>query len=152
MRNILKPIYRNFSRKPVTNLINLGGLALSLSLVIVLAVYAYSELTTDHFHKNGNRVYLYSESGNLPRIYTPGVLKDAIDQNIPEVESTLRIAGTWEAPVFQAEDQEPITSDLLDRFNMVAKKDLFPQQLSGGQQQLVGIARAIIVSDFGESK
>ncbi|HNH60216.1 MAG TPA: ATP-binding cassette domain-containing protein, partial [Cyclobacteriaceae bacterium] len=33
---------------------------------------------------------------------------------------------------------------LLDRFNMVAKKDLFPEQLSGGQQQLVGIARAII--------
>jgi putative ABC transport system ATP-binding protein len=31
----------------------------------------------------------------------------------------------------------------LDRFNMVAKKDLFPTQLSGGQQQLVGIARAL---------
>ena len=31
----------------------------------------------------------------------------------------------------------------MDRFNIVAKKDLFPQQLSGGQQQLVGIARAI---------
>ncbi|PSL49064.1 ABC-type lipoprotein export system ATPase subunit [Chitinophaga niastensis] len=35
-------------------------------------------------------------------------------------------------------------ADVLDRFNMVAKKDLFPSQLSGGQQQLVGIARAII--------
>lgn len=35
-------------------------------------------------------------------------------------------------------------ADLLDRFNMVAKKDLFPSQLSGGQQQLVGIARALI--------
>lgn len=35
-------------------------------------------------------------------------------------------------------------ADLLDRFNMVAKKDLFPNQLSGGQQQLVGIARAMI--------
>lgn len=35
-------------------------------------------------------------------------------------------------------------ADLLDRFNMVAKKDLFPAQLSGGQQQLVGIARALI--------
>lgn len=34
-------------------------------------------------------------------------------------------------------------ADLLDRFQMVAKKDLFPEQLSGGQQQLVGIARAI---------
>lgn len=32
----------------------------------------------------------------------------------------------------------------LDRFNIVAKKDLFPAQLSGGQQQLVGIARAIV--------
>ena len=35
-------------------------------------------------------------------------------------------------------------ADILDRFNMVAKKDLFPAQLSGGQQQLVGIARALI--------
>ncbi|WEK18212.1 MAG: ABC transporter ATP-binding protein [Candidatus Pedobacter colombiensis] len=35
-------------------------------------------------------------------------------------------------------------ADVLDRFNMVAKKDLFPNQLSGGQQQLVGIARALV--------
>jgi len=35
-------------------------------------------------------------------------------------------------------------ADVLDRFNIVAKKDLFPSQLSGGQQQLVGIARALI--------
>lgn len=41
-------------------------------------------------------------------------------------------------------DRQAMVADLLDRFNMVAKKDLFPQQLSGGQQQLVGIARAII--------
>lgn len=41
-------------------------------------------------------------------------------------------------------ERESMVAELLDRFNMVAKKDLFPQQLSGGQQQLVGIARAII--------
>lgn len=35
-------------------------------------------------------------------------------------------------------------ADVLDRFSIVAKKDLFPSQLSGGQQQLVGIARAIV--------
>lgn len=40
-------------------------------------------------------------------------------------------------------ERKSIIADLLDRFNMVAKKDLFPEQLSGGQQQLVGIARAI---------
>ena len=37
-----------------------------------------------------------------------------------------------------------MVAEMLDRFQMVAKKDLFPEQLSGGQQQLVGIARAII--------
>ena len=37
-----------------------------------------------------------------------------------------------------------MVADMLDRFNIVAKKDLFPSQLSGGQQQLVGVARALI--------
>ena len=40
-------------------------------------------------------------------------------------------------------DRKSLIAEILDRFNMVAKKDLFPAQLSGGQQQLVGIARAI---------
>lgn len=47
-------------------------------------------------------------------------------KNVPSAERKSRIA------------------DMLDRFNMVAKKDLFPSQLSGGQQQLVGVARALI--------
>lgn len=41
-------------------------------------------------------------------------------------------------------DRKAMVADMLDRFNIVGKKDLFPQQLSGGQQQLVGIARALI--------
>jgi putative ABC transport system ATP-binding protein len=40
--------------------------------------------------------------------------------------------------------RQGMVADTLDRFQMVAKKDLFPSQLSGGQQQLVGIARAVI--------
>ncbi|MEA5427185.1 MULTISPECIES: ABC transporter ATP-binding protein [Arcicella] len=41
-------------------------------------------------------------------------------------------------------ERKSMVADILDRFNIVGKKDLFPNQLSGGQQQLVGIARAII--------
>ena len=41
-------------------------------------------------------------------------------------------------------ERQVLVADILDRFNIVAKKDLFPNQLSGGQQQLVGVARAII--------
>jgi len=41
-------------------------------------------------------------------------------------------------------ERKALVADILDRFNIVGKKDLFPTQLSGGQQQLVGIARALI--------
>ena len=44
----------------------------------------------------------------------------------------------------KSKERKPLVAELLDRFNIVAKKDLFPDQLSGGQQQLVGLARAII--------
>lgn len=40
--------------------------------------------------------------------------------------------------------RQAMVADALDQFQIVAKKDLFPSQLSGGQQQLVGIARAVI--------
>src|ERR1700759_2320802 len=43
-------------------------------------------------------------------------------------------------------ERKALVADMLDRFQIVGKKDLFPSQLSGGQQQLVGIARALIVS------
>jgi putative ABC transport system ATP-binding protein len=41
-------------------------------------------------------------------------------------------------------ERQSIVADILDRFNIVGKKDLFPTQLSGGQQQLVGVARALV--------
>ena len=44
----------------------------------------------------------------------------------------------------KSKERKSIVADILDRFNIVAKKDLFPDQLSGGQQQLVGVARAVI--------
>lgn len=44
----------------------------------------------------------------------------------------------------KSSERRAIVADILDRFQMVGKKDLFPTQLSGGQQQLVGIARALV--------
>ncbi|HWP45440.1 MAG TPA: ABC transporter ATP-binding protein [Blastocatellia bacterium] len=43
-------------------------------------------------------------------------------------------------------ERESIVCDVLDRFQIVGKKDLYPTQLSGGQQQLVGVARAVIAN------
>ncbi|MEL6971251.1 MAG: ABC transporter ATP-binding protein [Bacteroidota bacterium] len=44
----------------------------------------------------------------------------------------------------KTKERKSIVADMLDRFQIVGKKDLFPEQLSGGQQQLVGVARAIV--------
>jgi ABC-type lipoprotein export system ATPase subunit len=46
----------------------------------------------------------------------------------------------------KADERKAKVSDMLDRFRIVGKKDLFPAQLSGGQQQLVGIARALVAN------
>ena len=117
MKIIFKSIYRDFKRKPVTNIINLVGLAISLSLVLILSIYCFSELTTDEFHKKVDRIYLF---GSDESVYTPGILKEYIDQNIPGVESTIRIESTWNPPAFQVEGKEPITSELI-----FADKDFF---------------------------
>lgn len=47
---------------------------------------------------------------------------------------------------YKKAEREAIVGDVLDRFQIVGKKDLYPSQLSGGQQQLVGIARAIVAN------
>ena len=61
----------------------------------------------------------------------------------------LTVAENIEAPLLyhglKQSERKSAVADILDRFNIVGKKDLFPSQLSGGQQQLVGIARALVV-------
>src|SRR6201982_3179857 len=47
---------------------------------------------------------------------------------------------------YSKSERAALVADMLDRFQIVGKKDLYPRQLSGGQQQLVGVARAIIAS------
>ncbi len=62
----------------------------------------------------------------------------------------LTVAENLEMPLsyrdISKSDRAALVADTLDRFGIVGKKDLFPAQLSGGQQQLVGVARAVIHS------
>ena len=62
----------------------------------------------------------------------------------------LTVAENLELPLsyrgVSRSERKALVADALDRFGIVGKKDLFPSQLSGGQQQLVGVARAVIGS------
>src|SRR5690606_9994431 len=59
----------------------------------------------------------------------------------------LTVAENIDTPLIynglKSSERKAIVADMLDRFGIVGKKDLFPNQLSGGQQQIVGIARAL---------
>ena len=62
----------------------------------------------------------------------------------------LTVAENLEVPLgyrdLPSSQRQSLVADTLDRFGIVGKKDLYPNQLSGGQQQLVGVARAVIAS------
>ncbi len=62
----------------------------------------------------------------------------------------LTVAENLEIPLsyrdVKKKERDAIVGDTLDRFGIVGKKDLYPAQLSGGQQQLVGVARAVVAS------
>lgn len=62
----------------------------------------------------------------------------------------LTVAENLDIPLsyrdIKASERQAIVADTLDRFQIVGKKDLFPSQLSGGQQQLVAVARAVVAN------
>ncbi|MBN2313656.1 MAG: ABC transporter ATP-binding protein [Sedimentisphaerales bacterium] len=70
-------------------------------------------------------------------------------QNFNLLDS-LTVYENLEAPLsyrnVKSTQRASIVCDTLDRFGIVGKKDLYPSQLSGGQQQLVGVARAVVAS------
>jgi putative ABC transport system ATP-binding protein len=61
---------------------------------------------------------------------------------------SLTVAENLDIPLsyrnIRKSERDALVADTLDRFGIVGKKDLYPSQLSGGQQQLVGVARAVI--------
>ncbi len=63
---------------------------------------------------------------------------------------SLTVAENLDIPLsyrnIRSSERQAVVADMLDRFHIVGKKDLFPSQLSGGQQQLVAVARAIIAN------
>ncbi|MGH9772864.1 MAG: ABC transporter ATP-binding protein, partial [Candidatus Acidiferrales bacterium] len=62
----------------------------------------------------------------------------------------LTVAENLDIPLsyrnIKSSDRQALVADALDRFHIVGKKDLYPSQLSGGQQQLVAVARAVIAN------
>ncbi len=115
MKHTLKLFYRNFRKNLSVNLINVGGLTLSMAVVLMLSAYCYSELMTDRHHDKYDQTFLISSSHKYLKlgVVTPGVLADHLQNNIPEVQKVVRIAGTWNPPVVKHENGESFQTNLM---------------------------------------
>ncbi len=89
-------------------------------------VHKFSERKTSELHKN-----------HIGFVFQAYHLIDELTV-YENIETPLLYRGV------KGKERASMVAEMMDRFQMVAKKDLFPEQLSGGQQQLVGIARAIV--------
>ncbi|SHI90690.1 ABC transporter ATP-binding protein [Aquimarina spongiae] len=105
----------------------------------------------DDFNE-GEYTFLDESVHNLKEKYRANLYKQYIGfvfQSYHLIDE-LTVKENLEMPLlykkYSGSERKAMVADMLDRFNIVGKKDLFPTQLSGGQQQLVGIARALIAS------
>ena len=99
----------------------------------------------------GEYFFLNQETQKLPERRRAALHHDNIGFVFQQYHliDDLTVQENLETPLLykkiRKDERQGKVAEMLDKFNVVAKKDLFPNQLSGGQQQLVGVARALII-------
>lgn len=99
IRNYFRIAWRNIQKNKLFSAINIIGLALSLACCLAIALYVYTELSHDRFHKNKDSIYRITERQNQAGEFyntamTPGPLSDALKKDFPEIVNTIRF-GNW---------------------------------------------------------
>ena len=155
LRNITKSYSHGFSRTFVLRRVSLDiaegdfvtimGPSGSGKSTLLHIMGMLDEPTSGEYYFTGEPVHSFSERKRtgLHRQYIGFVF-----QAYHLIED-LTVYENLETPLLykkiKGAERKSMVAEMLDRFNIVAKKDLFPSQLSGGQQQLIGVARALII-------
>lgn len=99
IHNYLKIAFRNLVKNKVYSFINIGGLAVGMAVVILIALFVHDEYNYDRFHPNFNQIYRVTENqkqsdGNHLIAVTPSPLAAALKNDFSEIDKTVRI-GQW---------------------------------------------------------
>jgi putative ABC transport system permease protein len=94
-KNYIKIAFRNLIRHKMFSLINISGLAIGLSICMIISLWIQRELSYDRFHKNGHRIYrvereLFRDNLTSRWPITGGRYKDALISDFPEIENAVR--------------------------------------------------------------
>jgi putative ABC transport system ATP-binding protein len=138
---LLRDINLNFQEKEFVSIMGPSGSGKSTLLNVIGMLDGFDEGEYRFLHEEVHKMK-EKQRAQLYKQYIGFVFQayHLIDE--------LTVYENIEAPLLyqdvKSSERKALVSDTLDKFNIVGKKDLFPAQLSGGQQQLVGIARALI--------
>jgi len=138
---LLRDVNLNFQEKEFVSIMGPSGSGKSTLLNVIGMLDGFNEGEYRFLHEEVHKMKEKQRS-QLYKKYIGFVFQayHLIDE--------LTVYENIEAPLLyqdiKSSERKALVSDTLDKFNIVGKKDLFPNQLSGGQQQLVGIARALI--------
>ena len=151
--HFLKSIFRSIAKKPLIYSINFIGLMVSMAVVIILAVYCYGEITANRFNKNINNTYIVCSKGfnNELQTYTPAILKEQIEAQIPEVEKVVRMRSPWRKTALQIGENQPVESNII--FADSAFADVFSYQcIAGDLRRTLKTPMSIVLTSKEASK
>jgi putative ABC transport system permease protein len=109
IRNYIHIAVRNFMHGKLYSVINVSGLAVGLTVVLLISIFIFHELSYDRFHEKADRIYrvathleMGSNSGDMTSTYPP--LAKAMAEEFPEVEKAVRVWNRFER-IFANEDK-----------------------------------------------
>jgi putative ABC transport system permease protein len=116
-KNYLTIAIRNLYRQKIYSLINISGVALGMTVFLIIAVWVGHEISYDRFHEHADRIYRVAEKRHFPdqvRLSnrTPGPLSAALRENFPGIKSVSRVAWTGER-VLRYQDKIYYENDIL---------------------------------------
>lgn len=111
LKNYFKTAWRNLMRNKFYSAINISGLAIGLSVGIMILLWVQDELSFDRFHHNAENIYKLNShisTGSDAQIWSgaPGPLTMMARQNIPEVVNTVRVSDRWEGVLLAYGDKK----------------------------------------------
>ncbi len=145
--HFLRSFLRGIVKRPLIYSINFVGLILSMSVVIILAVCCLGEIKANRFNENINNIYMICSEGFDKKLgtYTPAILKEHIEEKIPEVEKIVRIRDPWTETTLQVGQNPSVTSSLI--FADPDFADVFSyQNISGNLKEALKTPMSIVLT------
>src|SRR5690349_15787000 len=100
-RNYLKIAIRNLGKHKTVSFINICGLAIGITVCLLIGLFIQDELSYDRHHKDAGRIFrVVKDFGNndgsrIPDATTPPAIAPAMQKEIPEIETTARLMPGW---------------------------------------------------------